>query len=460
MSESRQDLRTYIRDLEEAGELLRIKKELDPRSNLGGLAYQGENKLHKATLFENLKGYPGWRVVSYMCGSRRRLAVALGTTPKDFIRTMSEALERGLIPCKMVADGPVREVIWRGEDADLNRLPLHQHADADAGPYIGGGMGIVKDPETGIRNVSLCRHQLQDRYQLGISVGIMKHTYKIYQKYERMGKPMPIAVVNGHHGIHYLAATWTTAFGIDELEVAGSLMGKPVELVKCETIDLEVPADAEVVIEGEIAPNERALEGPFTEHTGYAKIGGGYNPFIKVKAITKRKDAIYYALQGGRPIAESQLLDGVGREVSLFSRLKDVSGYVDLKDVVFPTYCGGGHVVIVQLAPHVEGIVTDVLMAALSGQYNSPKIAIAVDEDVDPHDPTEVFWSMSTRTNPARDVFVIPNTTAVGLDPSMPLITPKDVFPGVRQGSRMGINATKPSSRIPKEREDLRRSIP
>ncbi|MDO9066000.1 MAG: UbiD family decarboxylase, partial [Chloroflexota bacterium] len=282
----------------------------------------------------------------------------------------------------------------------------------------------------------------------------------IYQKYEAMGKPMPIALAIGHHPALYIAANWTTSFGVDELEIAGSLMGEPVEMVRCKAIDLEAPAWSELIIEGEVPAHERHKEGPFTEHTGLARQGDGMNPFIKVKAITMRHDAIYYALQGGRPIAESQVLDAMPMEIVLYERIKDVGGFVDLKDVVVPPYVGGCHVAFIQLAPTVEGQVNDALMAALSSPYTHPRIVIAVDDDVDPHDPQQVLWSLSTRCDPYEDVFIVKKTKGLILDPTAKLITEPGVFPQIRVGSKMGIDATKPPLMWKEARAAQRISIP
>ncbi|MCL5046688.1 MAG: UbiD family decarboxylase [Actinobacteria bacterium] len=454
------DMRLYLKELEEAGELLHLTQEVDPLKNLGGIAYQVAGQAGKASLFENLKGLPGWRAVSYINGSRRRLAVGMHTTPQGFIPHLRGLMAGGLTPLKMVDDGPVQEVVWTGDEVDLRKIPIHHMADADAGPYIGSDLAIVKDPEKGFHNVSLHRLQLQGKQQLGIMMSPTRHMHMIYEKYEAMNKPMPIAIAIGHHPAYYIAANWTTAFGVDELEIAGTLMGEPVEMVRCKTIDLEAPAWAEIVIEGEIPPHERHMEGPFTEHTGLARMGNGMNPFIRIKAITMRHDAIYYALQGGRPIAESQVLDGLPMEVVLFERIKDVGGFVDLKDVVCPPYVGGCHVVFIQLTPTVEGQVNDALMAALSSPYIHPRIVIAVDDDVDPHDPQQVFWSLSTRCNPIDDIFIVKNTKGLLLDPTAKLLTPPGVFPQIRLGSKMGIDATKPPLRDKERREEQRISIP
>lgn len=454
------DLRTYLADLEAAGEILHITKEVDAHRNLAGLAWQAENYQGKATLFENVKGYPGWKVVSYLCGSRRRLAIALGTTPEEFIPTWRRLLQKGLTPTKLVESGPVQEVVWTGDQVDLGKLPIHVMSNMDAGPYIGGGLGIVKDPETGIRNVSLHRHQIKSRNKMGVMMVEGRHMDIIRRKYEARNQPCPIAIAIGHHGALYLAANWTMSFGVDELELAGTLLGEPVEMVKCKTIDLEVPAHAEVVIEGYIPPHAREQEGPFAEHTGYARAGAGMNPYIEVTAITMRRDAIYYALQGGRPISESQVLDAMPMEVVLFERLKDVGSYVDLKDVVALPSAGGCHILVIKMTPHMEGQARLVLLSALASQYIHTKIAIAVDDDVDPHNEKEILWSISTRVNPQRDVFVVPDVLGHPLDASLPLVTPPGYAPGIRLGSKMGIDATKPPTRCPEEREYFARAKP
>lgn len=455
-----EDMRSFLQQLEEADLIQHLSKEVDPRTQLGGLAYQIAGQIGKASYFENLKGFPGWKAVSYIHGSRKHLAIGMNTTPREFIPHIRSLMSKGLTPIKMVESGPVQEVVWEGDEVDLFKIPFHQMCDADAGPYNGGNLAIVKDPESGVHNVSLHRLQLQGKQQLGIMMAPTRHMHMIYQKYEAMNKPMPIALALGHHPAYYIAANWTTSFGVDELEIAGTLLGEPVEMVRCKAIDLEAPAYAEIVIEGEVPPHERYPEGPFTEHTGLARSGDGMNPFIRVKAITMRRNPIYYALQGGRPIAESQVLDGLPMEVVLYERIKDVGGFVDLKDVVVPPYVGGCHVAFIQLTPTVEGQVNDALMAALSSPYIHPRIVIAVDDDVDPHDPQQVFWSLSTRCNPHDDVFIINRTKGLILDPTAKLLTPPGVFPQIRLGSKMGIDATKPPLMYKEEREKQRISIP
>lgn len=455
-----EDLRTFLALLKKENELITISRKVDPCKNLAALAWQGENKLGKATFFSRLSGFPDWQAVSYAEASRKRLSIAIGTEPKNFIPTFRELLKKGPTPKTLQTTGPVKEIVRTGKEIDLSELPVHVMSNMDAGPYIGSGMMVVKDPETGVQNVTLHRNQVKGRDRLGILMHPGRHTDLIYKKYETAGNPMPVAIVIGHHALYYLSSTWTFPFGVDEFEMTGTFLGEPVPVVKCETQDLEVPANAEIIIEGYIPPFEREEEGPFAEHTGYARAGSGKNPFIIVTAISRRKDAIYYALQGGKPIASSQILDALPQEVVIFDRIKDVGGFVDLKDVVCLPCAGGSHIIVVQFTPKIQGEPKDVLMAALSTPYIHQKIAIAVDDDVDPHDEKELFWSLSTRVNPESDVFIIPGTHGHHLDASLPLLTRPGEYPQIRRGSVMGIDATKPPTSLPEERDFFTRSHP
>jgi 2,5-furandicarboxylate decarboxylase 1 len=453
-------LREFLAVLEREQELLHIYRPVDPRRNLGAWVWRAENEQGKASYLHNLVGFPGWTAVSYVEASRKRLALAMGTTVSGFIPRMRELLQQGPTPTRPAREAPCQEVVQTGEAVDLTALPIHVHYEEDAGPYLCGGIGITRNPETGVLNATLHRHQLFDRNHLGILMHPNRHTHLNYQAYEAENRPMPIALAVGVHPILYLCTCWTFPRDVYELDMAGTFLGQPVETVPCLTVPLEVPADAELVIEGHVLPHERRQEGPFTEHTGYARAGAGRNPVIEVTAITRRRDAIYYALQGGKPIASSQILDALPQEIGIWERVKDVGGFVAVKDVVSLPYAGGSHVVVVQFTPQIEGQAKDVLLAALSSPFVHPKIAIAVDDDVNPHDPKELFWSLSTRVDPARDVVIIEGTRGHHLDASLPLLTPEGEFPHIRRGAKMLIDATKPPTRNRDARSWFTRSIP
>ena len=439
-----QDLRTYLDVLRKHKLLIDLNKEVDPLTNLAGLAYRGENEEGKATMFHSLKGFPEWTAVSYMCGSREKMAVGLGTDKSKAIKELSDRVNRGLVTPKVVKDGPVKEIVLKGEEADLGKIPIHVHSDSDRGcPFIGSAMQTVMDPETGVQNVALQRMQIKDKRKTGISVHPKRHTDICMQKYWKAGKAMPIATVVGHHPAYYIGSTWTSSYDIDEHYVVGALLEEPVEVVKCETNDIMVPAYAEIVIEGEIPANYLEPEGPFCEHAGLTH-GIMDFPVINVKAITMRKDAIYYALQGGQPVSESQPLDGLPMETVIFNRIKDVGGFVDVQDVVAVPYAGGSHVIVVQMTPRKDGEVRSVLMAVLSSPYLHPKIAIAVDGDIDPHNAQSIIYALSTRVNPRTDVLVIPGTLVHTGDLTADLLPIRGDEMGFqpRIGSKLLIDAT------------------
>lgn len=279
-----------------------------------------------------------------------------------------------------------------------------------------------------------------------------------YQKYEARNEPMPMAAVIGHHPILDLATNSSVPYGIDEFQVAGALLQEPLEMVRCETVDLMVPAHAEIVIEGMIPPGVREDEGPFGEFQCYYLTRTRKCPVFDVKAITMRRDALYRHIQATPSTVEHQALVAVPMEAHLWQRIKDVDGFIDLKDVHVPPW-GACFVVLVKFTPRLEEQAKSVLMAALSSSYPHPKIAIALDDDIDLTDPRDVFWAIATRVDPAHDLLQIPHARIHSLDPSGKLVT----APGAghqRVGGKLGIDATKPPTCRPKDRYEWERVLP
>jgi len=442
------DMRHWIKQLEEAGELVRITDEVDPEGTMSSFLYMSNEK---AIMFENVKGHPGWKVLGQAPANMRQVGLAFHTEARQVIREFVRRMERGLVPCKTVNDGPVKEVILTGPDVQLTRLPVHVQGHKDAGRYITSGLCIVKDPETGCRNVAFHRLQIKSDNKTGIML-VPRHTWLIYKKYEAANKPMPIAIMIGHHPMYYFAAAYTGPFELDEFELTGALLGEPVELIKCETVDLEAPAYAEIILEGEVLPKVREEEGPFSEFQGYYFGGRGKNPVVLIKAITMRKDAIYKAIQNGAN-TEGCLYHRVPMSAALFQDLQNVTGHIDLKDV----YCHWGTVfgVVIQMTPRFHGEAKNVLLAALSSVYLHQKFAIAVDEDVNIYDPEDVAWAITTRVDPVNDIIIIPGMRGHPLDEA---VTEEFRIPeeGVKEKlvSKVLIDATKPPKSDP-ERRDL-----
>ena len=447
------DMRTYMDQLEKAGEVVHVSEAVNVEADIGRRLFESRER---ALLFENIKNYPGWKALGQAPANMRQIGIILDTVPGKVVTELAKRLDQGGGKCLQVQTGPVKERILTGAEASLDRLPIHIIAEKDPGRYIAGGLCIVKDPETGIRNMAFHRLQVKDGQKMGIFMVEGRHTWHIYQKYEALHKPMPFAVVIGHHPMFYFAAAYTGPLGLDELQIASSLLNEPVEMTPCTTIDLEVPAHGEIVLEGEIPPGIREEEGPFSEFTGY--YGGKLErPIVTLKAITMRKDAIYKAVQSAA-LTESIFYNGLPMAVAIFRDLRQVAGYVNLKDVS----CNWGSTfnVVVQMTPRFYGEAKQVLLAAVSSLYSHQKIAVAVDEDVDIYDPQDVAWAIATRVNPEEDVAVIPGVRGHTLDNSLPEVVKPGLTAWHRLGSRMIIDATKPPTSDPLARVPFERVRP
>lgn len=429
------NMRSWIQQLDSAGELLHVRKPVDPKTEMGALLYQSRDH---ALFFEDLKGHPGWRALGNAPGNLRQAALAYGTTLDRLVPTVAQKLASRL-PCEMVASGPVKELKEMGKEVDLYSLPIHVNGERDAAPFIASGLCVTKDLQTGKRNVSFHRLQLKGRNRTG-ALFVPRHTLANFLKYEERNEPMPIATFIGHHPLVYMAAATTLAYGEDELEVAGSYLGEPLRLVKCETLDLEVPADAEIILEGYVLPHVREEEGPFAEFHDYYVGGFGKSPVIEWHAMTRRHDAIFKNIQNGSEM-EGCIFHKVPMSATIFRRLQNIGGYVDLKNVmVLPGIFG----LVVQLSQHYQGEAKNVLLGALSSEYFHPKICIAVDEDVDIFNPAEILWALSTRVDPKKDITIIPGVRTHPMDPTGEILGHVGASGWQRLGSKALIDATRP----------------
>jgi 2,5-furandicarboxylate decarboxylase 1 len=446
-----QDMRTWIEQLEAAGLLARINKPVDPRRQMGALLWQARDR---ALLFENLSGYPGWRCLGQAPGDVTLAPVAFGTTRDEMVPEFVRRTEK-LGVTRLVQHGPAQEKVFIGDEVDITRLPIHQAGIRDGGPFIGSGLMISKNPETGRRNLSFHRLQMKDARKTGILL-YPRHAWANYQMYEAMDEPMPVAIMIGHHPMYYFAAATTTQYGVDELEIASALLNEEVELVHCRTVDLEVPAFAEIVLEGEIPPKIREPEGPFSEFQDYYLTGAGMNPIVRLKALTMRGDAIFKNVQNGTEV-EGCVYHKVPMSAQILRRVRTVGGLAEVRNVlVLPGIFG----VVVQMRPRYYGEARNVLMAVLSSEYQHPKIAIAVDEDVDIFNYAEILWAINTRVNPAEDIIVVNGAKIHAMDPSCPEFGRPGAPGWHRIGGKMIIDATKPPLCDPKRRDGFERLKP
>ena len=451
-----QSFRTLLGNLEQQGELIRFDKQVDPLTNMAAVEWKTYNELGKSSLFTDVKGHDGWRACSQILADRRKWSIGLGIDEDEIL---DEIGRRIATPIDVVSVGrdqaPVKELVLTGEAADLGDLPAMVTSEKDGGRYLASGMAIVKDPDSGVANVSIHRQQIMGRDKTGFLM-VPRQARRIYEKYCARNEPMPAAMVFGVHPAIFYGSAFTTRYGLDEMTLAGGLLGEGVRMVRCETIDLEVPAEAEIVLEGEVLPNHVEEEGPFGEVPGtYAE--QGHAEIFKLKAITRRKDAIFYAIHCGFPVTDTQATTGLGIEVATRDHLRNVEGGLDLLDVRCVA-AAGLMMLVIKLRPRIEGQAKTALMAALSGPYLHPKIAIAVDDDVDASDLRQVMWSMTTRVHAERDVVLIPNTRVFPLDNVSPIVEGQSSLH--RIGTKWLIDATKPALTQAEERARFERAMP
>lgn len=422
------DLRQFLAVLEKKRELVRVKKEVNLKYEIGAYIRKTSDLQGPALLFEKVKGHK-ISVVGGIFATRKLASMALEATEKKAVQKFLKGIKNP-IPPKLVSKGPCQEVVLKGAKVDLGKFPIPIYGEKDAGPYITVGVQISKDPETGSKNAAIYRMQVKGKNRLGIMSHAFQHLATQFAKAEAKGEPLEVAVPIGIDPVIPLASQVKAPYGVDELEIAGGIRGQPVEVVKCKTLDLEVPATAEIVIEGKVLPNVREQEGPFGEFTGFYGLQEN-NPVVEVTAITHRKNPIFQAGLTGLPTTENHIMKEFAYEATLYERLKQE--YPEVQNVHYSPAGGTQFIVFISLKQRYKGEAKNVLLSAL-GDSSRPKFVIVVDDDVDIYDHIKVLWALSFCTQPAEDIFIVPGTAGGPLDPSVP---EKEVT------SVMGIDATR-----------------
>jgi 2,5-furandicarboxylate decarboxylase 1 len=449
------DLMTYLEDLKEAApqQMRRVSKEISPDFEPWGILRNLEAQgLRPVVLFDKVKDRHGratHQMIANLFAGRIQQAVAMGLGPEQSgvdltwrISKLARELKKPVAVDSKVA--PVKQVIRKGKEADLLSLPVGLHHEKDAGPYILAAFCVEKDPETGLYNASMVRMQVKEPQKSMIHIGEGHHNEFIYSKYEKKGQAMPVAAVIGHHPAFYMGSQYESAgsqAGIDEYEIIGGLLQEPLRVVPSETFgsDLMVPADAEIVIEGRALPHVREPEGPICEHTRYYKaiLGDKIIPHeahvFEVTAITHKKDPVYLGCFIGH--ADQNLIGSIPKEGAVFNAIKMAAPGVTGVNISL-SGCGR-YICYISLKQRAAGQAKNAILAAMAADWHF-KYVIAVDEDINVYDEADVLWALSLRSQPNKDIFIVPDAMGARLDPSTPL---DDRFP---YSSKMGIDATKP----------------
>lgn len=422
--------RQLLDDLRAAGELVEISKPVDIRY-IAALVDQAETAL----LFTNVIGYD-MPVVSGVLNSRERLSIAMDCPFDEIEARVRRGLDRPVDP-KTVNVGPAREVIQEGDDVDLFRLPIPLFSVLDGGPMITAGITLAQDEEHGL-NAGIYRFLVKDRNTTGIDIVTPNNMRNFAEKAYKAGKPLPISINIGAHPSEIIAATYKAPIGTNEVAIAGGMMGDAVDMTPCRTVDVPCLANAEIVLEAEILPTGWTRpEGRFGEFT---RLMGGlhWNPLVRVKAVSMRRDAVYYALH--MPW-ENIWPSGPIYEAAVRRACKEAGVQVTAVNIT-PGGCCHWHATIA-IKPHT-GDGKNAMMAALS--VADMKHVTVVDDEIDVFDSVDVEWAVATRVQADRDVMIVSNARAKPLDPSLVTVPGK-----VPTTAKMGIDATI-SDDVPRER--------
>jgi len=418
-------LRSFLKTLEESGELTRINKPVSTEYEMAGVT---EALGEKPVFFENVKE-SSIPVVAGLLSSKDLIARALGITRNELLHKLSAAIEKP-VPAEVVETGECQETVE--PEVDLTKLPIMRYTEKDGGKYIASAVSIIRDPEFDARN--MCFHRL-------MLIGKNRFVARIVENrgtdsaLKKAGGELDIAICIGNSTAVLLAAATSLPMGVDELGMANAL--EPTELVKCKTVDLEVPRNCEIVLEGRIT-KETAAEGPFLDTTGTID-NIRQQPVIEIKCITHREKPIYQTLLPGRH--EHQFLMGMPKEPTIFNEVNKVC---ECRDVyVTPGGCSWLHAV-VQIKKQNPDDGKNAIAAAFEG-HKSLKHCVIVDDDINIYDPNDVEWAIATRFQADKNAVILPNQPGSSLDPSGDLTEGKKA-----RTCKMGLDATIPFGKTDK----------
>ena len=437
-----QDLRSFLDLVKRSrpADFQIVSRPVDPAYEITALVakLEKEGRRRPVLLFENVRG-TAFPVLTNLHASRSRLAAAINAAPDRMLPAYLRAMERP-IPPRVVATGPVKEVVRRGSDVDLGALPQIVHHERDAGPYVTAAISFARDPSSETWNCAYNRLMLQGRDRTSIHLTLGKHLWEFHKIAEARGEPLPVAFAIGVHPAIALGALAIGSIDEDERAIMGALLGEPLELVKCETSDVLVPAHAELVLEGEILPAARVAEGPFGEFTGYS-LGERQREIVRYTAITHRRDAMFQDISVAH--LDHLLLSTIPMEANLYRAVRAMVPSVKAVRVPGPFTC------YVSIEQRLPGQAKNAVMAVLGADLYMKRVVV-VDHDVDVFDDRQVNWALATRCQPDRDITIVTNARGSDLDPS----TREDGYTakwGVDATAKPSLAGYTPRHRVPSE---------
>jgi 4-hydroxy-3-polyprenylbenzoate decarboxylase/2,5-furandicarboxylate decarboxylase 1 len=429
-----QDFREFLEALRKAGELLELDRPVSPELEVAKAMKKSASVSGPAIVFKN--NGTAFPLVGGVYNTRSKALIALQTTEKDvFDRVLRGMSAR--IPPTVVADGPLHENIIMENDVDLSHLPIAKYSPDDGGRYITAGIVVSKDPETGVPDIGHYRFEVVDKQTMTF-LALPNHRFaRNMAKARRTGqKTFHAALMIGVDPVIAYTCPIQVPDGTNDFEVVGGMRGAALELVRCKTIDVDVPARAELVFELEVDFTQEAFEGPLGEFTGYYT-PGAKRPIARIKAITHRNKAYFQALLTGVPPTENHILKQLPYEASYFAMLKPQ--HPTLSSLTLPASGGVAFYVVMSMKQRYAGEARHAILTTIASSQR-PKLVVVVDPDIDVRNPDQVEWAIAFRSQPARDVIIVDDLPGGTLDPSIDGSIPLNR----RTGSAMGIDATFP----------------
>jgi UbiD family decarboxylase len=431
-----QSLRGFLRLVETQypDELLRIRQPIDLRFESTALVFELDQAgKSPVVVFENVRG-SGMQLVTNAAGNRKLLAACLGVDAGNLPTAFRERCQK-YIPCETVDRGAWEDVVIEGDDVDLTKLPVPLQFSVDAAPYITAGQIVARDPVTGIDTTGFHRLMLKGKNRLGVSLHSRRRLYEYHRRAEERGESLPAVITLGVHPLHYMGSmVYAYPPQVRKFEIIGGLFGEPYRLARSGVNDLEVPAGAEIIIEGEILANVHEPEGPFGEFTGYASYRSTQNVFVAHR-IRMRRDAMLHSVTSGMS-RDHILVSCITREGEILNALK--RNLPNVRAVHVPHTTCGAFMAFVSMKKIAEGEPQMAIMATLGTELYT-KYVIVVDDDVDIFNINDVMWAVATRVRAEKDITFIHGAKGAILDPTSD--------PHTFTLTKMGIDATRPTGR-------------
>ena len=404
-----------------------VSRQLEMTSVVFELDRLGKNPI---VIFENVEGSK-MPVVTNIAANRKLLAHCLGADPNNLPTAFRERCQN-YIPCELVSKPAWDDVVLEGDQIDLTQLPVPYQFSVDGAPYITAGQITARDPETGVDTTGFHRLMLRDKTRLGVSLHSRRRMYEFHRRAAARGQSLPAAIVIGSHPLHYMGSmAYAYPQHVRKFEIIGGLFGEPYRLARCGVADLEVPAGAEIIIEGEILANEHEPEGPFGEFTGYASYRSTQNVFV-ANRVRMRRDAFFHSIVSGMS-RDHILISCVTREGEILNALR--RNLPNVRAVHVPHKTCGAFLAIVSMKKIAEGEPKMAMLTALGAELYT-KHVIVVDDDVDIFDMDDVMWAVATRMRAEKDIFMVPGVKSAVIDPTSD--------PKTFTVTKMGIDATAP----------------